>query len=70
MLSDRQVEVIQALRKSKYFGLTDAAQGLYMHRNSVVYHINKIKAQTGHDPQTFDGMKALLEMMEAQHGHS
>lgn len=68
MLNDRQVEVIQALRKARLFSAGVVGKALYMHHNSVKYHISNIKKKTGHDPQTYDGMRALLEMMEVQHG--
>ena len=36
------------------------ARALYMHRNTVVYHLDKIQKQTHVDPRSFYGLSYLL----------
>lgn len=33
--------------------VTECARKLYMHRNTVVYHINRVRSLTGLDPMNF-----------------
>lgn len=43
--------------------VTQTAQKLYMHRNSIVYHINRVKKKTGLNPLCFyDLCKLILEI--------
>lgn len=42
--------------------LNVAAKKLYMHRNSVVYHINKIKEETGLDARVPIELFELLNL--------
>ena len=38
------------------------AQKLYMHRNTVEYHLNKVKTVTGLDPRKFTELLKLLDI--------
>ena len=40
--------------------VTQAAKELYMHRNTVIYQVQKIKAKTGMNPLNFWDMVKLL----------
>lgn len=63
-------EILQALRHVKSMSLEAVARNLYMSRNTVLYHVDKMKRMTGHDPRTFEGLAACLEMMgEERYGH-
>lgn len=63
-LSEKEIEIIREMCKTRYLAYSIAAKNLYMHHNSVLYHVNKITKQTGHDPRTFDGMLELVKMVE------
>lgn len=60
--------ILRALRHSRKLCVEAVARELYTARNTVQYHIDKIKGKTGLDPQTFDGLRACLEIMEGE-GH-
>lgn len=48
---------------------TETARELYVHRNSVIYHIEKIRRLTGLDPLNFYDLHKLVEMaMEKEYG--
>ena len=58
-LTEYQARVIAALAENKIV-VTDAARQLNFHRNSVVYHIGKIREATGKDPMNFFDLCELL----------
>lgn len=62
----REREILQALRHVKSMSLEAVARNLYMSRNTVLYHVDKLKRMTGHDPRTFEGLAACLKMMEEE----
>lgn len=41
--------------------VSEVARQMFMHRNSIVYHINKIKRITGKDPQNFYDLCDLVQ---------
>lgn len=63
MLTQRQIDVICALRQTKCLSATSAGHLIGIAHSVVSYHIKNIINRTGHDPQTYDGMHALLEMI-------
>ena len=46
--------------------ITQASEKLYMHRNSVVYHIKRIKKQTGLNPLNFYDLCKLVNMAKEE----
>ena len=45
----------------------EAGRRMYMHRNSVTYHLDKVKRDTGLDAQNFYDLIKLVDMaMEEQ----
>lgn len=46
---------------------TRAADALYLHRNTLLYRLDRIKRETGLDPRKFYDLAKLLGM-EARHG--
>lgn len=42
--------------------ITDTAKVMYVHRNTVVYHIDKIKRKTGLNPTKFYDLCQLVTM--------
>lgn len=55
-----QAETVMALAENG-LNITRAAQSLYCHRNTVVFHVKKIKESTGKDPQDFYDMIELVQ---------
>lgn len=41
--------------------ISEVARQMFMHRNSIAYHINKIKRITGKDPQNFYDLYDLVQ---------
>ena len=42
--------------------ITEVAKVMYVHRNTVVYHIDKIKRKTGLNPTKFYDLCELVKM--------
>lgn len=45
---------------------TDVANHLMYHRNSILYHLNKIKQFSGLDPRKFYDLVKLLELIKEE----
>ena len=61
-MSERDKEIIIALADNR-MNINKAAEASFMHRNTVVYHIGKIKQITGLDPTDFRDLCKLLEII-------
>lgn len=59
-MDERDVEVILALADNN-MNETKTARDLFMHRNTVVYHIRKVKRLTGLDPMKFHDLCKLVQ---------
>lgn len=44
--------------------VTDVAHAIFTHRNTVLYHLNKVKQQTGLDPRRFYDLVELVKMAQ------
>lgn len=44
--------------------VTDVARAIFAHRNTVLYHLNKVKQQTGLDPRRFYDLVELVKMAQ------
>lgn len=44
--------------------VTDVARAIFTHRNTVLYHLNKVKQQTGLDPRRFYDLVELVRMAQ------
>lgn len=44
--------------------VTDVARAIFTHRNTVLYHLNKVKRQTGLDPRRFYDLVELVRMAQ------
>ena len=44
--------------------VTDVARAIFAHRNTVLYHLNKVKQQTGLDPRRFYDLVELVRMAQ------
>ena len=59
-------EVIIALADNR-INLTDAAAAMCKHRNSLIYHIKKIKRKTGLDAHDFHDLCKLYAAVGGTH---
>lgn len=44
--------------------VTDVTRAIFAHRNTVLYHLNKVKQQTGLDPRRFYDLVELVRMAQ------
>ena len=42
----------------------EVSRKLFMHRNTVTYHLDKVKRQTGLDPRRFDDLVELVKIAQ------
>lgn len=61
-MDERDAEIILALADHD-LNITKVARAGYMHRNTVLYHIGKIRKSTGLDPTKFYDLNKLLQMV-------
>ena len=66
----RQVDadIVLALAANN-MNISDTARAVFMHRNTVVYHIAKIKKMTGLDPANFYDLHKLVNMVKRRYGN-
>lgn len=57
------IEVILAFADSN-MNASSAARKMYVHRNTVEYHLAKVRSETGLNPKEFRGLAKLLTMIE------
>lgn len=62
-MTDLDAEVILALADNG-LNITQAANSIYRHRNTVVYHVNAIKRETSLNPTDFWDMQKLVPMAQ------
>lgn len=58
-LSEDRCKIILSLADNK-MNVSEVSRQLYMHRNTVVYHINRIRQITGKDPLNFYDLYRLV----------
>ena len=61
-MDERDAKIILAIADSA-INLNAAARAVFMHRNTLVYHIGKIKKITGLDATDFYDLCKLVEMV-------
>ena len=44
--------------------VTDVSRAIFAHRNTVLYHLDKVKRQTGLDPRRFYDLVELVKMAQ------
>lgn len=64
-LDDIDVQIVLTLADSN-MNESETARRLFMHRNSVVYHIAKIEYKTGLNPANFYDLVELVPMARAR----
>jgi carbohydrate diacid regulator len=60
IMDERGVEIILSLADNN-MNETKTARELFMHRNTVIYHLRKVKKLTGLDPMNFYDLCKLVE---------
>ena len=55
-------EIIKGLADND-MSIMAVAKSMFMHRNTVLYHIDKVQRETGLDPRNFYDLAELLERM-------
>lgn len=58
-----EIAMVQAYAECD-MSLERAAKQLYVHRNTIAYHFEKIRTKTGINPRTFNGLVELLSRIE------
>jgi carbohydrate diacid regulator len=66
-MSELQKDVILTLAGCD-MNICKTGRKLYMHRNTVEYHLGRVKEATGLDPHNFYDLIALVKMAEVMPG--
>ena len=61
MLTERNKEIILALAECN-MNQSEVSRVKYLHINTVIFHIQKIRENTGLDPKNFYDLIKLVEM--------
>lgn len=62
-LTHTDIEILLAMADYN-LNETAVSRAKFMHRNTVVYHINKVKSITGLDPTKFYDLCKLIQMVK------
>lgn len=63
-MNDLDRKIIRALADNS-MNVSNVARELFMHRNTVVYHIEKIRLVTGLDPLNFWNLIKLVNIVDS-----
>ena len=61
-MDERDVQIILAMAENDMY-VSKVAEAMFMHYNTVVYHIHKIQKITGLDPRRFYDLCKLVQMV-------
>lgn len=64
-LSERDKEIIRSLAQNN-MKVSDVARDLYMHRNTVIYNLERIERETGLSPFCFYDLVKLVEKVDGE----
>lgn len=64
-LDDIDVQIVLALADNN-MNESETARRLFMHRNTVIYHLDKVYKITGLDPTIFYDLVDLVQMARAR----
>lgn len=62
-LTDIDVQVILGFADNN-MNVSETSRSLFMHRNTVVYHLDKVKRKTGLDPLNFYDLMELVLVLK------
>lgn len=65
LLNDLERETVLALADNR-MNLTNASKVMHKHRNSLIYHIKKIKRKTGLDARDFHDLCELYRIAKRE----
>lgn len=65
VLTEIRVKIILALADNS-LQISEVARKLYMHRNTVIYNIGRIRDITGKDPMNFYDLHDLVMLVKAE----
>ena len=69
MLSAEDKELLKQYAKDN-MNVSTTAKHFHLHRNTLVYRLERVKKRTGLDPTYFYDLVALLVAIEADGGHT
>lgn len=64
-LADIDIQIVLALADNN-MNESETSRRLFMHRNTVVYHLDKVYKITGLDPTNFYDLVDLVQMAKAR----
>lgn len=67
IISVLQAEIIRNMCELD-MNVSAVAENVYLHRNTVIYHLRKITEQTGLNPMRFYDLVKLKEMVDNENG--
>lgn len=62
-LDGRDYRIIREMARQGLM-VTEVGYAVHMHRNTVLYHLDKIKRITGYDPRDYYGLTELLRRLD------
>lgn len=68
MLSDEEIRSTLQAYADCDMNMSKAAKQIFLHRNTLVYRMNDIKAQTGMNPLKFHELVSLLDVYGGECG--
>ena len=65
-LYDKNLQTIHDTNGYHFINMnvTDVAHAIFAHRNTVLYHLDKVKRQTGFNPRRFYDLVELVKMAQ------
>lgn len=61
-MTEQELKIINTLADCN-MNVQKTANKLNYHRNTIVYHLEKIKEETGHDPMNFYDLVELVNLI-------
>lgn len=62
-MNKKDAHIVMAMANHN-MNVTDVARAIFVHRNTVLYHLDKVKQQTGLDPRQFYDLVELVKMAQ------
>ena len=62
-MNKKDAHIVMAMANHN-MNVTDVARAIFVHRSTVLYHLDKVKQQTGLDPRRFYDLVELVKMAQ------
>lgn len=62
-MNKKDAHIVMAMANHN-MNVTDVARAIFVHRNTVLYHLGKVKQQTGLDHRRFYDLVELVKMAQ------